>query len=486
MANLPKNIQNTSFRASLPAGAVAQAGFRNEAKICQTTTCTIHDMERRKMQLYENNQLVKTRIYCGMYEKETDSAANVKQYCYIAGGNGVTAVLINEDLYFLRRDVQGTITGLIDKNDTLVEEYSYDAWGRRRNPTNWTYDSVPQPQYMHRGYTMHEMLDEFGLINMNGRCYDPVVGRFLSPDIVVQNPNNTQCYNRYSYAVNNPLKYTDPSGWSYSPSVRWRSSFNGMQRRAIDLIYSKTWKPGELNELAGLLDMAGGNSLNNAGAPLDICDQQLGAFKLAIGNMEKISPITLITKTIEGENGSYESVISVVQNDVILANLKIKGSIEGDKERIEYVMSTSDKANSISGFILTGLEYSAKESAKNFIYSAGLRLESGRIISKDVVVAANKLSLNGLATGFKVAGRVAFGVGLMVSLYSMVNNPTAENIAAGLCDITFSAAATFGGYWGVGAALIYYGIKYTVGWDTLFDLYVKYPPSSNPFFVPYY
>ena len=217
MANLPKNIQNTSFRASLPAGAVAQAGFRNEAKICQTTTCTIHDMERRKMQLYENGQLVKTRIYCGMCEKETDATANVKQYCYIAGGNGVTAVLINEDLYFLRRDVQGTITGLVNQNDSIVEEYSNDAWGRRRNPTNWTYDSIPQPQFMHRGYTFHEMLDEFGLINMNGRCYDPVVGRFLSPDIIVQNPNNTQCYNRYSYAINNPLKYTDPSGWSWSP-----------------------------------------------------------------------------------------------------------------------------------------------------------------------------------------------------------------------------------------------------------------------------
>jgi len=64
---------------------------------------------------------------------------------------------------------------------------------------------------------MHEMLDEFGLINMNGRCYDPVVGRFLSPDIIVQNPNNTQCYNRYSYAINNPLKYSDPSGWSWTP-----------------------------------------------------------------------------------------------------------------------------------------------------------------------------------------------------------------------------------------------------------------------------
>jgi len=182
--------------------------------------------------------------------------------------------------------------------------------------------TTTQPQYLYHGYTMHvlrntdcgsaahrnlnveqipimynfyysdgdyigKMLDEFGLINMNGRCYDPVVGRFLSPDIVVQNPNSTQCYNRYSYAVNNPLKYTDPSGWSFVPSVYWRTSSIGMQRRAIDLIFSKIWKPSEFKELSGLLQMAGGNSLNNAGAPLDICDQQLGAFKMSIGNMEK-------------------------------------------------------------------------------------------------------------------------------------------------------------------------------------------------------
>jgi len=102
---------------------------------------------------------------------------------------------------------------IVSSYDVCLSQCSQE--GRRRNPANWTYDSVPLPQYMHRGYTFHEMLDEFGLINMNGRCYDPVVGRFLSPDIVVQNPNNTQCYNRYSYAVNNPLKYTDPSGWSY-------------------------------------------------------------------------------------------------------------------------------------------------------------------------------------------------------------------------------------------------------------------------------
>lgn len=58
----------------------------------------------------------------------------------------------------------------------------------------------------------HEMLTEFGLINMNGRVYDPLLGRFLSTDNFVQEPNSTQSFNRYSYCLNNPLKYNDPSG----------------------------------------------------------------------------------------------------------------------------------------------------------------------------------------------------------------------------------------------------------------------------------
>ncbi len=63
-----------------------------------------------------------------------------------------------------------------------------------------------------RGFTGHQHLHEFGLINMNGRLYDPVLARFLSPDPYLQAPDNLQNHNRYSYALNNPLRYTDPSG----------------------------------------------------------------------------------------------------------------------------------------------------------------------------------------------------------------------------------------------------------------------------------
>ena len=49
---------------------------------------------------------------------------------------------------------------------------------------------------------------------MNGRLYDPVIARMLSPDPFVQAPNSLQSYNRYTYVFNNPLSYTDPSGYA--------------------------------------------------------------------------------------------------------------------------------------------------------------------------------------------------------------------------------------------------------------------------------
>jgi RHS repeat-associated core domain len=66
--------------------------------------------------------------------------------------------------------------------------------------------------FLGRGYTGHEHLAEFSLIDMNGCMYDPLLGRFLSPDPFVQIPDFSQNFNRYSYCLNNPLIYTDPSG----------------------------------------------------------------------------------------------------------------------------------------------------------------------------------------------------------------------------------------------------------------------------------
>jgi len=93
-----------------------------------------------------------------------------------------------------------------------LERYAYDPWGGRRSPTDWTQKDTRTSWRLNRGYTMHEHLDAFGIINMNGRVYDPQTAQFFSPDPYLQAPNDWLNYNRYSYCLNNPLKYTDPSG----------------------------------------------------------------------------------------------------------------------------------------------------------------------------------------------------------------------------------------------------------------------------------
>ena len=65
-----------------------------------------------------------------------------------------------------------------------------------------------------RGFTGHEMVDALGIIHMNGRIYDPKLGRFLTPDGIVPDATNPQALNRYAYAYNNPVRLTDPSGHS--------------------------------------------------------------------------------------------------------------------------------------------------------------------------------------------------------------------------------------------------------------------------------
>jgi len=137
------------------------------------------------------------------------------------GGDFYTAaaVYVRENggawqLYYICRDYLGSITHLTNSAGAVVQELSYDAWGRLRNPANQqAYTQGQEPElFLGRGYTGHEHLAQFGLVNMNARLYDPAVGRFLSPDPYVQNPLFSQNYNRYSYVLNNPLRYTDPTG----------------------------------------------------------------------------------------------------------------------------------------------------------------------------------------------------------------------------------------------------------------------------------
>jgi len=178
------------------------------------------DGGRVKMYVADGATPVLSRYYIGGRYECDQTPSGSKERLYL-GGDAYSAPMVLQrensgswTAYNIGRDYLGNITQIATLDGTLIAEYSYDPWGRLRNPeTLEIYASGSAPElFLGRGFTGHEHLTWFGLVNMNARLYDPLLGRFLSPDPYVQAPDFTQNFNRYSYALNNPLKYTDESG----------------------------------------------------------------------------------------------------------------------------------------------------------------------------------------------------------------------------------------------------------------------------------
>jgi RHS repeat-associated protein len=173
------------------------------------------------------------RIYSGGgIEKEIDfAAANTKIRTYLPQGLGYveesfagtalapTATATRVERYFLK-DSLGSLNVVVDAAGTVLQRMGYDAWGRRRNANGsemaW---STLGPGGLanlqdHTGYTGQLQLDDLGLVHLNGRVYDPMLGRMTSPDPTVPEPYDLQSWNRASYVQNNPMGFADPTGFS--------------------------------------------------------------------------------------------------------------------------------------------------------------------------------------------------------------------------------------------------------------------------------
>ena len=172
------------------------------------------DLQRVWTQLDKTYNIEYSKYYWDDYEEKTTGSLTTR-YWYINGPDGLIGIYIEEQTpsgtvsipTVAATDHLGSIEGLFGNNNYCYFAARYDEWGDR--------DVMLLYGLSHgfdRGYTGHEHIDGLGLINMNGRMYDPLLGRFLSPDDYIQSPSNPQNYNRYSYCLNNPLKYTDPNG----------------------------------------------------------------------------------------------------------------------------------------------------------------------------------------------------------------------------------------------------------------------------------
>jgi RHS repeat-associated protein len=168
-----------------------------------------------------DNTTGKTRYYIGsLFEVETHSSLTTYTHFIKAAGSTVAIETSKSDnshtLRYLHKDHLGSITHMTDEQGLVTETQSYDPHGKRRN-ADWS-DITGNPSSSattDRGFTGHEHIDEVNLIHMNGRVYDPTLGRFISADPFIQAPLNSQSLNRYSYVMNNPLSYTDPSGFFF-------------------------------------------------------------------------------------------------------------------------------------------------------------------------------------------------------------------------------------------------------------------------------
>jgi RHS repeat-associated protein len=113
---------------------------------------------------------------------------------------------------FLHVDHLGSIETITNDAGARVEKRSNDAFGARRNP-EWGGPAIPFTSKTKKGFTGHEEDEEFGLVNMKGRLYDPKIGRFTTTDPVIADVSNGQSFGAYSYVLNNPLTLVDPSGF---------------------------------------------------------------------------------------------------------------------------------------------------------------------------------------------------------------------------------------------------------------------------------
>ncbi|MRR51414.1 MAG: type IV secretion protein Rhs [Rhodocyclaceae bacterium] len=156
------------------------------------------------------------------YEKDIKPDASIEQRSFITAYGQVVAMVKQVSsggttttvVRYLHRDNLSSTTTVTDEAGAVIERLAYEPFGKRRFPQGPTDpNNTLVPLNTERGFTNHEHVDELGLIHMNGRVYDPLIGRFVSPDPFIQDPYNLQAYNRYAYVWNNPLNSTDPSGY---------------------------------------------------------------------------------------------------------------------------------------------------------------------------------------------------------------------------------------------------------------------------------
>ncbi|MDP2654709.1 MAG: RHS repeat-associated core domain-containing protein [Candidatus Doudnabacteria bacterium] len=161
------------------------------------------DGGRTKKILYDNGAMTKEFVFVGALYEETDGAGT--NFIYL--GDQRVAAAGNSEASFYHGDHLGGTNVVTDWGGVIKEVVEYEPYGQFTR-----HDDYSAGQSVEHYFTGQRLDDEVGLYYYGARYYDAGLGRFITADTVVPNPNNPQEFNRYSYVLNNPVNRVDPSG----------------------------------------------------------------------------------------------------------------------------------------------------------------------------------------------------------------------------------------------------------------------------------
>jgi RHS repeat-associated protein len=208
------------------------ASFNKPTQITRGTTILSfdHDPEHQRFKQIAPGKTTMYLAAAGVWIEKvigTGGTLTWNNYLFVAGrmiGMRVERSSGEVHTRYFHRDHLGSVAIITNETGGVVERLSYDAWGKRRHPNGQGDPAGALTSQTSRGFTGHEQLDDVGLIHMNGRVYDPLIGRFGTPDPMTESPFSTQGWNRYTYVGNSPLNFTDPSGYCFM-GCAWQAPF---------------------------------------------------------------------------------------------------------------------------------------------------------------------------------------------------------------------------------------------------------------------